>query len=55
MPVVVRKKRAKQRRAFQSAEDADELAWEYRLLKKLNKGAIDENEYAKLTGMEDLL
>ncbi|KAL2538683.1 DEAD-box ATP-dependent RNA helicase 18 [Forsythia ovata] len=52
---VMRKKTAKQRRASQSAEDADELAREYRLLKKLKKGAIDENEYAKLTGIEDLL
>jgi hypothetical protein len=25
------------------------------LLKKLKKGTIDENEYAKLTGTEDLL
>ncbi|CAI9768281.1 unnamed protein product [Fraxinus pennsylvanica] len=52
---VMRKKTAKQRRAVQSVEDADELAREYRLLKKLKKGAIDENEYAKLTGTEDLL
>lgn len=51
----MRKKTAKQRRAVQSVEDADELALEYRLLKKLKKGAIDENEYAKLTGTEDLL
>ncbi|XP_075513373.1 DEAD-box ATP-dependent RNA helicase 18 [Primulina tabacum] len=52
---VTRKKTAKQRRAAQSAEDADELANEYRLLKKLKKGKIDENQYAKLTGTEDLL
>ncbi|XP_073019161.1 DEAD-box ATP-dependent RNA helicase 18 [Primulina eburnea] len=52
---VIRKKTAKQRRAAQSAEDADELAHEYRLLKKLKKGKIDENQYAKLTGTEDLL
>ncbi|KZV34937.1 DEAD-box ATP-dependent RNA helicase 18 [Dorcoceras hygrometricum] len=52
---VMRKKTAKQRRAAQSAEDADELANEYRLLKKLKKGKIDENQYAKLTGTEDLL
>lgn len=51
----MRKKTAKQRRAVQFVEDADELALEYRLLKKLKKGAIDENEYAKLTGTEDLL
>ncbi|KAH6830903.1 P-loop containing nucleoside triphosphate hydrolases superfamily protein [Perilla frutescens var. hirtella] len=51
----VSKKTAKQRRAVQSAEDADELDREYRLLKKLKKGRIDENEFAKLTGTEDLL
>ncbi|KAK6145555.1 hypothetical protein DH2020_022375 [Rehmannia glutinosa] len=50
-----RKKTAKQRRAVQSTEDADELDREYRLLKKLKKGRIDENEFAKLTGTEDLL
>ncbi|KAK6145569.1 hypothetical protein DH2020_022389 [Rehmannia glutinosa] len=52
---VTRKKTAKQRRAVQSTEDADELDREYRLLKKLKKGRIDENEFAKLTGTEDLL
>lgn len=53
--VVTSKKTAKQRRAVQTAEDADELDREYRLLKKLKKGRIDENEFAKLTGTEDLL
>ncbi|CAK9173506.1 unnamed protein product [Ilex paraguariensis] len=52
---VMRKKTAKQRRAVQSVEDEDEMAREYRLLKKLKKGAIDESEFAKLTGTEDLL
>ncbi|KAI3470922.1 hypothetical protein Pfo_027585 [Paulownia fortunei] len=52
---VMRKKTARQRRAVQSTEDADELDREYRLLKKLKKGRIDENEFAKLTGTEDLL
>ncbi|GAB4831981.1 DEAD-box ATP-dependent RNA helicase 18 [Ancistrocladus abbreviatus] len=52
---VARKKTAKQRRATQSKEDEEELAREYRLLKKLRKGAIDESEFAKLTGTEDLL
>lgn len=52
---VIRKKTAKQRRAAQTIEDEDELAREYRLLKKLKKGTIDEDEYAKLTGTEDLL
>ncbi|KAM1029001.1 hypothetical protein ACFX1X_042026 [Malus domestica] len=51
----MRKKTGKQRRAIQTAEDDDELAREYRLLKKLKKGAIDESEFAKLTGTEDLL
>ncbi|CAL0327923.1 unnamed protein product [Lupinus luteus] len=52
---VMRKKTAKQRRAQQTAEDEEELTQEYRLLKKLKKGIIDENEYAKLTGTEELL
>ncbi|KAI7725544.1 hypothetical protein M8C21_017736, partial [Ambrosia artemisiifolia] len=52
---VMKKRTAKQRRAIQSAEDDEELTREYRLLKKLKKGAIDESEYAKLTGTEDLL
>ena len=52
---ITRKKTAKQRRAVQSLEDDDEMAREYRLLKKLKKGAIDESEFAKLTGTEDLL
>lgn len=52
---VMRKKTAKQRRAAQTVEDEDELAREYRLLKKLKKGAIDENEFAILTGTEELL
>ncbi|EYU39497.1 hypothetical protein ABFS82_06G199900 [Erythranthe guttata] len=50
-----RKKTARQRRAVQTTEDADELERDYRLLKKLKKGTIDENEFAKLTGTEDLL
>ncbi|KAI4306875.1 hypothetical protein L6164_030117 [Bauhinia variegata] len=52
---VTRKKTAKQRRAQQTVEDEDELMREYRLLKKLKKGTIDESEYAKLTGTEELL
>lgn len=51
---VTKKKTAKQRRAVQSVEDDDELVKEYRLLKKLKKGAINEDEFAKLTGTEDL-
>jgi ATP-dependent RNA helicase DDX55/SPB4 len=55
VPIAMRKKTAKQRRAQQTVEDEEELTQEYRLLKKLKKGTIDENEYAKLTGTEDLL
>lgn len=51
----MRKKTARQRRAQQTIEDEEELMQEYRLLKKLKKGTIDENEYAKLTGTEELL
>ncbi|XP_061351225.1 DEAD-box ATP-dependent RNA helicase 18 [Gastrolobium bilobum] len=54
-PTVTRKKTARQRRAQQTVEDEEELMQEYRLLKKLKKGTIDENEYAKLTGTEELL
>ncbi|XP_071934456.1 DEAD-box ATP-dependent RNA helicase 18-like isoform X2 [Coffea arabica] len=52
---LMRKKTARQRRAVQSVEDDDEMAQEYRLLKKLKRGTINESEYAKLTGTEDLL
>ncbi|XP_044461559.1 DEAD-box ATP-dependent RNA helicase 18 isoform X2 [Mangifera indica] len=52
---VMRKKTAKQRRASQAIEDDDELARDYRLLKKLKRGNIDESEFAKLTGTEELL
>ncbi|KAJ3693810.1 hypothetical protein LUZ60_009290 [Juncus effusus] len=45
-----RKKTGKQRQAIQSKEDFDELEHEYRLLKKLKKGAIDEEEYERLMG-----
>ncbi|KAH1160466.1 hypothetical protein GLYMA_11G232900v4 [Glycine max] len=48
-PTATRKKTARQRRAQQTMEDEEELMQEYRLLKKLKKGTIDENEYAKLT------
>lgn len=54
-PSVMRKKTAKQRRTAQTIEDEDDLAREYRLLKKLKKGTIDESEFAKLTGTEELL
>ncbi|XP_071710280.1 DEAD-box ATP-dependent RNA helicase 18 [Rutidosis leptorrhynchoides] len=55
VPTVMKKRTAKQRRAVQSAEDDEELTRDYRLLKKLKKGAIDETEFAKLTGTEELL
>lgn len=55
VPTVMKKRTAKQRRAVQSAEDDDELTRDYRLLKKLKKGAINESEFAKLTGTEELL
>ncbi|KAL2897265.1 DEAD-box ATP-dependent RNA helicase 18 [Bienertia sinuspersici] len=51
----MKKTTAKKRRAVQTKEDDDDLTREYRLLKKLKKGAIDENEYARLMGAEDLL
>ncbi|TXG50050.1 hypothetical protein EZV62_025925 [Acer yangbiense] len=51
---VMRKKTAKQRRTTQAIEDDDELTRDYRLLKKLKKGTIDESEFSKLTGMEEL-
>ena len=52
---VMKKKTAKQRRAVQTKEDEDELTREYRLLKKLKRGAIDEDEYARLMGADDLV
>jgi ATP-dependent RNA helicase DDX55/SPB4 len=45
-----RKQTGKQRQTIQTKEDMDELTHEYRLLKKLKKGVIDEDEYEKLTG-----
>ncbi|KAL5974937.1 hypothetical protein ACLOJK_031613 [Asimina triloba] len=47
-----RKKTGRQRRATQSVEDAEELEREYRLLKKLKKGVIDEAEFDKLMGVD---
>ena len=48
-----RKKTGKQRQSIQTKEDLDELAHEYRLLKKLKRGDINEDEYEKLTGFGD--
>ncbi|PKA67265.1 DEAD-box ATP-dependent RNA helicase 18 [Apostasia shenzhenica] len=47
---VTRKITGKQRRAIQTKEDDEELEREYRLLKKLKRGVIDESEFEKLTG-----
>lgn len=47
---VARKKTGKQRKAIQTKEDVEELEHEYRLLKRLKRGAIDESEYERLTG-----
>ncbi|KAA8534024.1 hypothetical protein F0562_031541 [Nyssa sinensis] len=52
---VMKKKTAKQRRTAQSVDDEEEMAREYCLLKKLKRGSIDEIEFAKLTGTEELL
>ncbi|TVU21687.1 hypothetical protein EJB05_31339 [Eragrostis curvula] len=48
-----RKKTGKQRQSVQTKEDLDELTHEYRLLKKLKRGEIDEDEYEKLTGFAE--
>ncbi|KAJ4769064.1 RNA helicase [Rhynchospora pubera] len=48
--VPTKKKTGRQRRAIQSKEDYEELEQEYRLLKKLKKGVIDEEEYERLMG-----
>ncbi|XP_057826650.1 DEAD-box ATP-dependent RNA helicase 18 [Cryptomeria japonica] len=49
------KKCSRQRRIVQNIEDEEEMAQEYRLLKKLKKGAITEREFARATGTEDCL
>ena len=51
---VARKKTGKQRQAIQTKEDDKELEQEYRLLKKLKRGVIDESEYERLTGFASL-
>ncbi|ONK62613.1 uncharacterized protein A4U43_C07F5970 [Asparagus officinalis] len=52
---VSRKKTGKQRKAIQTKEDVEELDHEYRLLKKLKKGVIDESEYERLMGFGEEL
>lgn len=47
---VTRKKTGRQRRATRTKEDDEELEQDYRLLKKLKRGEIDESEYEKLSG-----
>lgn len=47
----LRKLTGKRRQAIQTAEDREELARDYRLLKKRKKGSITEDEYAELTGI----
>ncbi|KMZ57393.1 ATP-dependent RNA helicase-like protein [Zostera marina] len=49
--LIPRRKTGHQRRIIQTKEDNEELELEYRLLKKLKRGVIDENEYDKLTGL----
>ncbi|KAG2310157.1 hypothetical protein Bca52824_021714 [Brassica carinata] len=48
-----RKLTGKQRQTIQTAEDEEEMARDYRLLKKLKKGSIKEDDFAKLTGADD--
>ncbi|KAJ0266346.1 DEAD-box ATP-dependent RNA helicase 18 [Hirschfeldia incana] len=43
----------RQRRTIQTAEDEEEMDRDYRLLKKLKKGSIEEDDFAKLTGADD--
>lgn len=50
----MKKKTGKQRRAIQTKEDAEELDQEYRLLKKLKRGLIDDDEFDKLTGFREV-
>ncbi|XP_008808033.2 DEAD-box ATP-dependent RNA helicase 18-like [Phoenix dactylifera] len=47
---VTRKKTGRQRKVTRTKEDDEELDQDYRLLKKLKRGEIDESEYEKLTG-----
>lgn len=47
---LIRKKTGKQRKVIQNKEDDAEMEQEYRLLKKLKRGDINEREFDKLTG-----
>uniref|UniRef100_A0A0D3EHL6 ATP-dependent RNA helicase n=1 Tax=Brassica oleracea var. oleracea TaxID=109376 RepID=A0A0D3EHL6_BRAOL len=48
-----RKLTGKQRQTIQTAEDEEEMARDYRLLKKLKKGSVEEDDFAKLTGADN--
>ncbi|KAL9230225.1 hypothetical protein vseg_005605 [Gypsophila vaccaria] len=48
----MKKKTAKQRRAVQTKDDLADLLRDYSILTKLNKGAIDEDAYAHLMGVD---
>ena len=46
-----RKLTGKQRQTIQTAEDEEEMALEYRLLRKPKKRLITEDEYLKITDL----
>ncbi|CAH8389740.1 unnamed protein product [Eruca vesicaria subsp. sativa] len=48
-----RKLTGRQRKTIQTAEDEEEMARDYRLLKKLKKGSIKEDDFAELTGADE--
>lgn len=52
---MVQGRNARQRRAVQAIEDEEEMEWDYHLLKKLKKGVISENEFARATYTKDCL
>ncbi|EOA23096.1 hypothetical protein CARUB_v10003883mg [Capsella rubella] len=49
-----RKLTGKQRQTIQTAEDEEEMDRDYKLLVKVKKGLIKEDEFARLTGDDDL-
>lgn len=49
-----RKLTGKQRQTIQTAEDEEKMNLTYRLMLKLKRGLITEDEFAKLTGEDDL-
>jgi len=48
-----RKLTGRQRQTIQTAQDEEEMNGDYSLLKKLKKGSITEDDFAKLTGAHD--